>query len=197
MTSAPVGIRPGVEVAPRPPARTASPRRFVRRREIARPLDSYPWEQLHKTPADRAFDATVARVAETFSVTLEELIGTSRTARIAWPRHVLCYLLRASGTFEFQEIGRRIGRDDSTVHHSVTVVTRRLRVSVVDRELVRSIAPEAVDSKADDDAAAELAELVAACRVIESQAKKTSALLNGLEAQARAIGEALEKRRSS
>ncbi|CAB4166871.1 Chromosomal replication initiator, DnaA C-terminal [uncultured Caudovirales phage] len=196
MTSEPVGIRPGVEVAPRPPARGSSPRRFVRRREIARPLDSYPWEQLHKTPADRAFEATVARVAETFDVTLEELVGPSRTARIAWPRHVLCYLLRASGG-EFQEIGRRIGRDDSTVHHSVTVVTRRLRVSVVDRELVRSIAPEAVDSKADDDAAAELAELVAACRVIESQAKKTAALLNGLEAQARAIGEALEKRRGS
>jgi chromosomal replication initiator protein len=66
-------------------------------------------------------------VAEAFGVTREELLGTSRTARVAWPRQVAMYLTREHTHETLPAIGRQFGgRDHSTVLHACKRAANRI-----------------------------------------------------------------------
>lgn len=60
-------------------------------------------------------------VADHYSVSLVDLRGRNRTARVAWPRQVAMYLARKTG-MTFREIGNRFDRDHGTVMHAVRQV---------------------------------------------------------------------------
>ncbi len=63
-----------------------------------------------------------ALVAGHFSLTVDELISKRRGAAIARARHVAMYLCRVSTAHSLGYIGRRFGRDHTTVMHSVRKV---------------------------------------------------------------------------
>ena len=66
-------------------------------------------------------------VAEHFGLTREQLLSTSRTARIAWPRQVAMYLAREHTPETLPAIGRRFGgRDHTTVLHACRRAAERL-----------------------------------------------------------------------
>jgi chromosomal replication initiation ATPase DnaA len=66
-------------------------------------------------PANIVSDMILAAVARCSGVTIAAMAGRVRTRRIVVPRHVACYLLRKIGDMSYMEIGRRFGRDHSTV----------------------------------------------------------------------------------
>jgi chromosomal replication initiator protein len=66
-------------------------------------------------------------VCETFSITREELLSSSRAARLVWPRQIAMYLARESTDLTFPDIGRRFGgRNHTTVMHAVKRTAERL-----------------------------------------------------------------------
>jgi chromosomal replication initiator protein len=72
-------------------------------------------------------DVQVA-VASHFGLTVEELVSTSRTARIAWPRQLAIHLARELSSSSLQEIGTAFGgRNHATVLHACKRVSERLR----------------------------------------------------------------------
>jgi chromosomal replication initiator protein len=66
-------------------------------------------------------------VAEAFGLTREELLSSSRAARVAWPRQVAMYLAREHTHATLPAIGRSFGgRDHSTVLHAIKRATDRM-----------------------------------------------------------------------
>jgi chromosomal replication initiator protein len=66
-------------------------------------------------------------VCDTFAITREELLSSSRSARLVWPRQVAMYLARENTNLAFPEIGRRFGgRNHTTVMHAVRRAAQRL-----------------------------------------------------------------------
>jgi chromosomal replication initiator protein len=79
-------------------------------------------------------------VAERFQLSVSELRGPSRAARIAWPRQLAIYLAREATDTSLQAIGAAFGdRNHATVLHACKRVAQRIQ--------------------ADSDASAQLAEL--------------------------------------
>lgn len=73
-----------------------------------------------------------AKTAIKCGITLRELLGDSRKRRVAYPRQVAMYLARDLTRNSLPEIGRRFGRDHTTVLHACEQVpTRSEQVSVV------------------------------------------------------------------
>jgi chromosomal replication initiator protein len=77
-------------------------------------------------------DVTVARVQElvcdAFSLSQEELLSTSRAARVSWPRQVAMYLARQHTQESLPSIGRSFGgRNHTTVMHAVKRTAERLK----------------------------------------------------------------------
>jgi chromosomal replication initiator protein len=76
-------------------------------------------------------DVTIARVQElvcdAFSLSREELLSTSRAARVSWPRQLAMYLAREHTQESLPAIGRSFGgRNHTTVMHAVKRTTERL-----------------------------------------------------------------------
>ena len=66
-------------------------------------------------------------VCESFGLTRDELVSASRTARVAWPRHVAMYLAREHTQDSLPAIGQAFGgRNHTTVLHAVRRTTERL-----------------------------------------------------------------------
>jgi chromosomal replication initiator protein len=83
-------------------------------------------------PAGPSIEAIQTAVCDTFSITVEELLSTSRSARLVWPRQVAMYLARENTNLTFPDIGRRFGgRNHTTVMHAVKRTADRL---TTDRE---------------------------------------------------------------
>jgi chromosomal replication initiator protein len=60
-----------------------------------------------------------AAVAARYGITVAELTSASRTARIAWPRHIALHLSRELTSASLQDIGRAFGgRNHATVLHA-------------------------------------------------------------------------------
>ena len=81
--------------------------------------------------AGAAFKPTVERiqtaVAERFGITREELLSSSRSSRVAWPRQVAMYLARQHTDESLPAIGKRFGgRDHSTVLHACRRASERI-----------------------------------------------------------------------
>ena len=83
-------------------------------------------------PAGPSIEAIQQAVCETFAITVDELLSTSRSARLVWPRQVAMYLARENTDLTFPDIGRRFGgRNHTTVMHAVKRTADRL---TTDRE---------------------------------------------------------------
>lgn len=74
--------------------------------------------------------------ADFFGVPLAELIGRSRSAKIALPRHVVMYVMREEVGASLQQIGLALGRDHTTVMHGI----ERIAIEMDrDPDLVQSV----------------------------------------------------------
>jgi chromosomal replication initiator protein len=79
----------------------------------------YPATKTSRQSSARSIDEIQAAVAEHFSLSPEELLSTSRTARVAWPRQLAMYLARELTGESLPAIGRKFGgRDHTTVLHA-------------------------------------------------------------------------------
>jgi chromosomal replication initiator protein len=81
-------------------------------------------------PADRAaltVEAIQEITAEAFGLTRDELLSSSRAARLAWPRQVAMYLAREHTGETLPAIGRRFaGRNHTTVLHACRRTAQRI-----------------------------------------------------------------------
>jgi chromosomal replication initiator protein len=69
----------------------------------------------------------VELVAEYYNLSSADLTGRSRTAPVAYARHVAMYLLREENGLSLPAIGDQLGgRDHTTVRHGVEKVTQDL-----------------------------------------------------------------------
>jgi chromosomal replication initiator protein len=79
-----------------------------------------------------------ATVASAFGVTVEQLVSSSRTARITWPRQLAIQLARDLTGASLPAIGRQFGgRNHATVLHACKRVSQRL---TTDRQAVEDLA---------------------------------------------------------
>jgi chromosomal replication initiator protein len=77
--------------------------------------------------AGPSLEAIQHTVCDAFSITVDELLSTSRAARVVWPRQVAMYLARENTDLTFPDIGRRFGgRNHTTVMHAVKRTADRL-----------------------------------------------------------------------
>ncbi len=84
-------------------------------------------------------DITTA-ACEQFGLTAEELISTSRTARISGPRQIAMYLARELTGESLPSIGRHFGgRDHTTVMHAYRRTQTRIASDARTRELVENL----------------------------------------------------------
>jgi Bacterial dnaA protein helix-turn-helix len=94
-------------------------------------------------------------VCARYGLTMAELVGTSRTTRLAHPRHIAMYLARRIGGIDQPSIAAVLGeRDQTTVSHGVRKIEGR----------------RSVDAQFD----AEIAQLEALIRAGESPARFSS-----------------------
>jgi chromosomal replication initiator protein len=78
-----------------------------------------------------------AAACEHFSISLEELISSTRSARVAWPRQLAMYLARELTEESLPAIGRHFGgRDHTTVLHAYRRTVARIASDVAAQEAV-------------------------------------------------------------
>jgi chromosomal replication initiator protein len=81
-----------------------------------------------------------AAACEHFGVSLQELVSSTRSARVAWPRQVAMYLARELTTESLPSIGRRFGgRDHTTVLHAWRRTSARIAVDDAARTAVHKL----------------------------------------------------------
>jgi chromosomal replication initiator protein len=111
-----------------------------------RPLSNQLAEEvlagLYPQAAKRACSvAEIQEVAcEHFGLTSDELLSSSRIARVAWPRQVAMYLARELTDESLPVIGRHFGgRDHTTVLHAWRRTTARLAADANSRQAVDNL----------------------------------------------------------
>lgn len=67
-----------------------------------------------------------AVVAASYGVSMVEMRSPSHYRMFAWPRQVAMYLSRELTDQSLSDIGRRFGRDHSTVCHAIKAVEKRM-----------------------------------------------------------------------
>lgn len=99
----------------------------------AQPIDlalaGHVLDQIKPTPkASTTIAAVQTSVASHYEVTVDELVSTSRAARVAWPRQIALHLARELTGASLQEIGEAFGgRNHATVLHAGKRVSERLK----------------------------------------------------------------------
>lgn len=79
-------------------------------------------------------------VADTYGLTVSELIGRDRSPRVAYPRQVAMYVARRVTGKSLPLIGRRFdGRDHTTIIHGIRRVEQRLNACSIARIVVAGI----------------------------------------------------------
>ncbi len=68
----------------------------------------------------------INKVAKYYSLGKRQLLGSSRAVPVVRPRQILMYLLRKQVDLPYQEVGRIVGRDHSTVMTAVEKITNLL-----------------------------------------------------------------------
>ncbi len=81
----------------------------------------------------------VSAVCQHFSISKRAMMGQARARIIARPRQILMYLLRTELGLPFEEAGRIVGRDHSTVIHAVNRITQMASTNVQIREDILGI----------------------------------------------------------
>ncbi|MET4184939.1 hypothetical protein ABIB94_007068 [Bradyrhizobium sp. JR7.2] len=75
-------------------------------------------------------------VCREFKITMKDLLAFSRVPALALPRQVAYYLAKENTMLSLPGIGRKFGRDHSTVHHGVGIIRKRIQI---DPDLARII----------------------------------------------------------
>jgi chromosomal replication initiator protein len=100
----------------------------------------YPHPPSAGHPAHRSVDEIQAAACEQFGLSPNELLSSSRTARIAWPRQVAMYLSRELTDESLPSIGRRFGgRDHTTVLHAWRRTKLRISEDQAARDAVENL----------------------------------------------------------
>ncbi len=99
-------------------------------------------------------DVTVARVqslvCEAFALSHEELLSSSRVARVAWPRQIAMYLSREHTQESLPSIGRSFGgRNHTTVIHAIRRTAERVATDPEASAAVREISVRLTASGSD------------------------------------------------
>lgn len=84
-------------------------------------------------------DDLINKVAKYYSLGKRQLLGDSRALPVVRPRQILMYLLRKQVDLPFQEVGRIVGRDHSTVMNAVEKITQLLSTNVDIQEDIMGI----------------------------------------------------------
>ncbi|MCD6726305.1 MAG: chromosomal replication initiator protein DnaA [Solirubrobacteraceae bacterium] len=94
-------------------------------------------------------DAIQNAACEAFAITRDELLSSSRTARISWPRQLAMYLAREHTDQSLPAIGERFGgRGHTTVLHACRRVAERIEHDAEARDLVRRLSTSLSTSQA-------------------------------------------------
>lgn len=120
-------------------------------------------------------------VAQDYGVTVADLIGRRRTARLCEPRHVAIWLARDLLELSFPALARAFARDPSTVQHAVHRACALLdspvvqhRIDRIRRSLVGSTAHLEARIRRLDAARDRAAEEAAALRVVLARMREAS-----------------------
>jgi chromosomal replication initiator protein len=88
----------------------------------------------------RSVDDVVAAVAEVLEVSREDLLSTSRSPRVTWPRQIAMYLARELTDQTLPAIGRAFGgRDHTTVMYACKRTAERIKADEHAYEVVRDL----------------------------------------------------------
>ncbi len=103
----------------------------------------YPATQAPKPQRPPSIGDIKAAACEHFGLTADELLSSSRTPRVAWPRQIAMYLARELTDESLPAIGRQFGgRDHTTVMHACKRAALRIAKEDSSRELVDNLASE-------------------------------------------------------
>ena len=80
----------------------------------------------------------LAVVTELYGVTIKELLGRGLSERVVKPRHIAQKLLMDAG-YSSREIGRRMGRNHSTVRHAKRCVEHWMEQAPAHRRIYQEI----------------------------------------------------------
>jgi chromosomal replication initiator protein len=113
-------------------------------KEVLDTLSPHPARPLGAGP--RSIHEIQAAACKQFGISGEELISTSRTARVAWPRQVAMYLARELTGESLPAIGRHFGgRDHTTVLHAWRRTAARIETDEASREAVENLSQSLTD----------------------------------------------------
>jgi chromosomal replication initiation ATPase DnaA len=73
----------------------------------------------------QVFDELLSNVAEAFALPPEEVLTNSRVVELVEARWVIAYVLRTNRRMSLPAIGRRLGRDHTTVMHGLREIEKR------------------------------------------------------------------------
>ena len=109
-------------------------------------------DRLYPETQKRAAVITVPKiqsaVGEAYALELDELVSSSRAARVAWPRQVAMYLAREHTSETLPAIGRQFGgRDHTTVMHACKRAADRLASDPQEFETVRVLTERLLSRK--------------------------------------------------
>ena len=91
-------------------------------------------------PRVRSLADIQSAACEQFGITLEELLSSSRAARVTWPRQVAMYLARELTSESLPAIGRHFGgRDHTTVLHACRRTNERISSDAASRTAVHNL----------------------------------------------------------
>jgi chromosomal replication initiation ATPase DnaA len=80
------------------------------------------WQRRSRTPVREI----AASVADKYGLTVDDLRGTDRTRRVAWPRQeAMAEIRRHRQDMSLPDIGRFFNRDHTTVIHALRAVAKR------------------------------------------------------------------------
>jgi chromosomal replication initiator protein len=107
-------------------------------------LDSlYPQQRTSPRAQRRSIGEIQVAVGEHFGVSPEELLSSTRTLRVAWPRQVAMYLARELTGESLPAIGRQFGgRDHTTVLHAWRRASARIAADDDLRQAVEKLCAE-------------------------------------------------------
>jgi len=93
-----------------------------------------------RKPATPSIRSIQCATCEAFDVSLEDVLGRERSARIAWPRHVAMYLARQLTDRTLPAIGREFGaRDHTTVINACRRTEDRIAADPEAHQLVQAL----------------------------------------------------------
>jgi chromosomal replication initiator protein len=100
----------------------------------------YPRDRQSQQTLRHSIDEIQAAACEHFGVSSEEMLSSSRTARVAWPRQVAMYLSRELTGESLPAIGRRFGgRDHTTVLHAWRRTSAKIAADEASRRAVEKL----------------------------------------------------------